>query len=97
MLPAIGADGMVAATTKYIVDVHTSDIKNAGTDANVFLVLYGQSEDTGRIPLKKSKTFKDPFERAHIDTFEFDVSLSGFTVFDTGLCRRLTSELSRRC
>ena len=42
----------------------------AGTDANVFLVLYGDKGQSGKLKLKQSTTNKDPFERAKLDVFK---------------------------
>jgi hypothetical protein len=36
--------------------VYTSDIKYAGTDANVDITLFGESNDTGKLRLAKSET-----------------------------------------
>uniref|UniRef100_A0A803V3A7 Lipoxygenase homology PLAT domains 1 n=1 Tax=Ficedula albicollis TaxID=59894 RepID=A0A803V3A7_FICAL len=36
-----------AKSTTYTVKVKTGDKKNAGTDANVFIILYGNKDDTG--------------------------------------------------
>jgi hypothetical protein len=36
----------------YEVHVHTSNIKGAGTDANIFCILYGTEGDTGERQLK---------------------------------------------
>ena len=38
----------VAAMTTYDVHVTTGDVRGGGTDANVFIVLYGDHSDTGR-------------------------------------------------
>ena len=38
---------LVAAITTYQVSVTTGDLKGAGTDANVYLTLYGETSDTG--------------------------------------------------
>ena len=35
--------------TTYEVHVATGDVKGAGTDANVFITLYGENSDTGQI------------------------------------------------
>ena len=48
-----------AVSTKYIVTVSTSDIKYAGTDANVKITLYGGENDTGEIPLVRSETHRN--------------------------------------
>ena len=37
----------LAAMTTYEVSVTTGDVKGAGTDANVYLTLYGETSDTG--------------------------------------------------
>jgi hypothetical protein len=59
----------VAEKTTYNIAVETGDERGCGTDANVFIILYGESEDSGKIDLKTSKTYKDKFERGHIDEF----------------------------
>lgn len=38
---------LTAKSTTYTVKVKTGDKKNAGTDANVFITLYGSKDDTG--------------------------------------------------
>ncbi|XP_030048769.1 lipoxygenase homology domain-containing protein 1 [Microcaecilia unicolor] len=58
-----------AKSTTYTVRVKTGDKKNSGTDANVFLILYGEKDDTGFINLKASKTNKNKFERGKTDVF----------------------------
>lgn len=37
----------LVASTTYNVSVTTGDVKGAGTDANVHLILYGEKDDTG--------------------------------------------------
>uniref|UniRef100_U3K2M7 Lipoxygenase homology PLAT domains 1 n=1 Tax=Ficedula albicollis TaxID=59894 RepID=U3K2M7_FICAL len=58
-----------AKSTTYTVKVKTGDKKNAGTDANVFIILYGNKDDTGIVSLKASKTNKNKFERGKVDEF----------------------------
>ncbi|XP_053732656.1 lipoxygenase homology domain-containing protein 1-like isoform X2 [Synchiropus splendidus] len=58
-----------AMSTTYTVRIKTGDKKYAGTDANVFMILYGSKDDTGIINLKASKTHKNKFERGMIDEF----------------------------
>ncbi|KAM9307093.1 lipoxygenase homology domain-containing protein 1 [Pholidichthys leucotaenia] len=58
-----------AMSTTYTVRIKTGDKKYAGTDANVFMTLYGTKDDTGIINLKSSKTHKNKFERGMIDEF----------------------------
>lgn len=35
-------------STTYTVKIKTGEKKNAGTDANVFVVLFGENDDTGK-------------------------------------------------
>ncbi|XP_078530890.1 lipoxygenase homology domain-containing protein 1 isoform X2 [Lissotriton helveticus] len=58
-----------AKSTTYTVKVKTGDKKNSGTDANVYLILYGEKDDTGFMNLKASKTNKNKFERGKTDVF----------------------------
>nr|XP_020662186.1 lipoxygenase homology domain-containing protein 1 [Pogona vitticeps] len=58
-----------AKSTTFTVTVRTGDKKHAGTDANVFIVLYGTKDDTGTIYLKASKTNKNKYERGMTDVF----------------------------
>uniref|UniRef100_A0A8C0FBZ6 Lipoxygenase homology domains 1 n=1 Tax=Bubo bubo TaxID=30461 RepID=A0A8C0FBZ6_BUBBB len=58
-----------AKSTTYTVKVKTGDKKNAGTDANVFITLYGSKDDTGIVSLKASKINKNKFERGKVDDF----------------------------
>ena len=38
---------VAAASQTYHVFVHTGDKRGAGTDANVFITMFGQHDDTG--------------------------------------------------
>uniref|UniRef100_A0A8C4UPX1 Lipoxygenase homology domains 1 n=1 Tax=Falco tinnunculus TaxID=100819 RepID=A0A8C4UPX1_FALTI len=58
-----------AKSTTYTVKVKTGDKKNAGTDANVFIALYGSKDDTGIVSLKASKINKNKFEHGKVDEF----------------------------
>ena len=51
---------------KYKVQVFTGDVKNAGTDAKVFLTLFGDLGDTGERQLAKSETHSNKFERGNV-------------------------------
>ena len=53
----------------YEVYVYTSDILNAGTDANVVLRIHGELGSSELVPLVKSKTHRNKFERANTDRF----------------------------
>lgn len=47
----------------------------AGTDANVFLMVFGEYGDTGTLPLKESAN-RNKFERKMKDVFRFPDMLS---------------------
>ncbi|XP_010185879.1 PREDICTED: lipoxygenase homology domain-containing protein 1-like, partial [Mesitornis unicolor] len=53
----------------YKISVFTGDIYGAGTDANVFLNIYGDLGDMGERKLSKSETNFNKFERGQEDTF----------------------------
>ena len=65
----------------YIFYVRTGDRKNAGTDANIKVILYGDS-DKKTDKIKLHNTFRNDFERGQLDTFEVKApfSLSRFKV-----------------
>ena len=63
-------DIAVSATT-YKVTVKTSDVRGAGTDANVYAVIFGEHGDSGELHLKKSESNKSPFQNNQTDTFTF--------------------------
>ncbi|KAM7392648.1 hypothetical protein PAMA_007662 [Pampus argenteus] len=65
---ALGLEQKAMSTT-YTVKIKTGDKKYAGTDANVFMMMYGTKDDTGIINLKSSKTHKNKFERGMTDEF----------------------------
>ena len=48
------------------MDVHTGDVRGSGTDANVFLTLFGDKGDTGERKLHKSETHSNKFERGQV-------------------------------
>jgi hypothetical protein len=54
----------------YIVQVNTSDIRNASTDAKVYIQITGSNFKTEKIVLSKSITHSKPFQRANRDEFE---------------------------
>uniref|UniRef100_A0A8B9L468 Lipoxygenase homology domains 1b n=1 Tax=Astyanax mexicanus TaxID=7994 RepID=A0A8B9L468_ASTMX len=74
-LPAVVDDEEMVEKTTYIIQVKTSDIAGAGTDANVFLIVFGENGDTGTLALKES-TNRNKFERNQADVFRFSDILS---------------------
>jgi len=55
----------------YKVSVMTGDVYGAGTDANVFLTIYGDLGDTGERKLSKSETNSNKFERGSVRELTF--------------------------
>lgn len=55
-----------SAAHTYKVSVMTGDVYGAGTDANVFLTVYGDLGDTGERKLRKSETNSNKFERGSV-------------------------------
>lgn len=51
----------------YVVDVFTGDVFGAGTNANVFITLFGEYGDSGEKKLLKSETNMDKFERKQVN------------------------------
>lgn len=65
-------------TIKYEIQVFTGNVKNSGTNANVFLTIFGEHGDTGKRPLKQR--FRDLFERNQTDSFTIEsVDLGALT------------------
>ena len=70
----------------YALHVFTSDVRGAGTDANVYVIIYGANGDTGERQLtvgsrratwvvagaQDSSTHSNKFERAQEDVFTID-------------------------
>ena len=46
--------------------VFTGDVSSAGTNANVFICVFGELGDTGERKLEKSETHMDKFERNNV-------------------------------
>ena len=65
-------DTILAKITQYHVAVKTGTVRGAGTDANVYIILYGERDDTGKVFLKHSKTNKNKFENGQNDEFTVD-------------------------
>ena len=54
---------------KYEIEVKTADDLSAGTDAEVFISIFGDKAILTDLPIKQSLNNKDPFERAKLDKF----------------------------
>lgn len=55
-----------ATAHAYKVSVMTGDVYGGGTDANIFLTIYGDLGDTGERKLSKSETNSNKFERGSV-------------------------------
>ena len=49
---------------------YTSNIKNAGTDAKVYLQIFGSKANTGKLNLEKKTKNENPFETGKCDRFD---------------------------
>ena len=58
----------VFSEKNYTINVKTGDVSKAGTDANVFLIIYGDLGDSGEHKLHKSETHRDKFEKGQVST-----------------------------
>ncbi|CAF0746946.1 unnamed protein product [Brachionus calyciflorus] len=67
----------IGSVLNYDVNVKTSDINSGGTDANVFIKIYGEYRKSEFIELKNSLTHKNKFERGNIDKFNFKEEFFG--------------------
>jgi len=54
------------AVIKYVVKVYTGKKTGAGTDADVFLNIFGSQGDTGERPLTRSSLNKNKFESGQV-------------------------------
>ncbi|XP_060680009.1 lipoxygenase homology domain-containing protein 1-like [Hemiscyllium ocellatum] len=62
---------------EYLVQVYTGDNFGDRTNANVYLVLFGDKACSDKIPLTQTLDHKDPFRKGQIDTFKFKTDLLG--------------------
>jgi hypothetical protein len=51
------------------VYVKTGDVSRAGTDANVYLKIFGEKGDTGTLQLENAESTSNKFERNRTDHF----------------------------
>ena len=54
-----------------MIKIKTGDVRGAGTDANVYMQLFGDKDDTGIVELKVSNN-RNKWERDQTDEFSFD-------------------------
>lgn len=72
-----------AAAHTYSVSVMTGNVCGAGTDANVFLTIYGDLGDTGERKLSKSETNSNKFEKGSVRKLLYGLlTLDSYIMFD---------------
>ena len=60
--------------TSYHVSVKTGDVRGAGTDADVFIKLFGVKQSTSNVALRSAEHTKDKFERGRTDLFKIEAA-----------------------
>jgi len=53
----------------YEIKIYTSKLSNAGTDANVFIEIYGEEKTTGQVTLCSKTERKGKFQTGSTDVF----------------------------
>ena len=64
----------VVQIVNYTIVVHTGDIAGAGTDANVWMRLYGENGDSGRQTL--DDITRETFDQGQRDVFNLELRTS---------------------
>merc|ERR1712179_426339 len=59
----------------YEVEVHTGDIRGAGTNSNIYVQLYGAQQKKSDVLWLRTKS--DNFERAQVDKFKVETEEVG--------------------
>ena len=72
----------------------TSDIQGAGTDANVYMKIYGELRKSAEIKLNKSKTHMNKFEKGHTDLFNIKEEYFGDIKQIKCVCGSILNSLS---
>lgn len=61
---------LIFSEVEYTVKVYTGKVGGAGTDANVFINLYGEKHDSGERQLKDSADNFNKFETGNVSTIQ---------------------------
>lgn len=59
----------LSPATSYRITVHTGDVKDAGTQSNVSIMLFGEKGKSPKLRLDKSETYNTKFCRDQLDIF----------------------------
>ncbi|KAI8774235.1 lipoxygenasey domain-containing protein 1 [Biomphalaria glabrata] len=76
-LPAARFEEPPLPVITYIVEVHTSDITGADTEASIFITLLGERGDTGKRRLFVTQTEGKMFSQGKIDSFTIEAVTLG--------------------
>ena len=60
-----------AEPTNWSIFIYTSNIKDAGTDANVYIQIFGNKAASTQINLEKEN--ENPFEKGNVDKFDYNL------------------------
>ncbi|XP_072267298.1 oxygen-regulated protein 1 [Pyxicephalus adspersus] len=73
---SFASDGMKNVEEKLVeheIKVYTGDVSGAGTDANVYIILFSENgNSSGPVQLANPLEDKNPFERGKVDTFKIN-------------------------
>ena len=58
--------------TTYHVKIKTGDVFQAGTDADVYLKIFGEKGDSDKVNLRAANSTSNKFERGQIDSFDLE-------------------------
>ncbi|CAF1522163.1 unnamed protein product [Adineta ricciae] len=72
-LTSSNVTGKPITIISYKITVVTGDKDRSGTDAKVFLTIYGDKEDSGEHQLDHSEPNENPFEQTQTDTFYMEL------------------------
>lgn len=75
--------------TTYRVKIKTGEVFGAGTDADVYLKIFGKKGDSGKVALRTAKSTGNKFEGGQIDSFDLEFE-------DLGKVRNDTSRYGNR-
>lgn len=73
----VDSNDLIGRMLTYTITVSTSDVLNAGTDANVYIKIYGDARKSAMIGLDKSLSHRNKFERGNEDRFEIEEEFFG--------------------
>ena len=78
MLPLSGK--VKVKQSNYTITLYTGNVAESGTDANVFLRIYGMRRQTKMLALNKSLTNENMFQRGQTDIFSISSDSLGWFV-----------------